>query len=56
MSSGSYDLGADLFDYYPPIQERVRWIIGAKDLSRCPEEADAITRSKAGPLASSAPC
>ena len=32
MSSGSYDLGADLFDYYPPIQERVRWIIGAKDL------------------------
>lgn len=33
MSSGSYDLGADLFDYYPPIQERVRWIIGAKDLA-----------------------
>ncbi|HWF39679.1 MAG TPA: alpha/beta hydrolase [Candidatus Acidoferrales bacterium] len=33
MSSGSYDLGADLFDYYPPIQERVRWIIGAKDLT-----------------------
>ena len=32
MSSGSYDLGNDLFDYYPPIQERVRWIIGAKDL------------------------
>jgi dienelactone hydrolase len=32
MSSGSYDLGKDLFDYYPPIQERVRWIIGAKDL------------------------
>jgi len=21
---------ADLFEYYPPIQERVRWIIGAK--------------------------
>ena len=33
MSSGSYDLGADLFDYFPPIQERVRWIIGAKDLT-----------------------
>ena len=32
MSSGSYDLGADLFDYYPPIQDRVRWIIGARDL------------------------
>src|SRR6266446_4340174 len=33
MSSGSYDLKADLFEYYPPIQERVRWIIGAKDLA-----------------------
>jgi alpha-beta hydrolase superfamily lysophospholipase len=33
MSSGSYDLKSDLFDYYPPIQERVRWIIGAKDLA-----------------------
>ena len=38
MSSGSYDLKSDLFDYYPPIQERVRWIIGAKDL------ADAIKK------------
>jgi dienelactone hydrolase len=33
MGSGSLDLGQDLFDYYPPIQERVRWIIGAKDLA-----------------------
>ena len=33
MSSGSYDLGNDLFDYLPSIQERVRWIIGAKDLA-----------------------
>jgi len=33
MSSGSYHLGQDLFDYYPPIQERVRWIIGARDLA-----------------------
>jgi len=33
VSSGSYDLGSDLFDWYPPIQERVRWIIGAKDLT-----------------------
>jgi dienelactone hydrolase len=32
MSSGSYDLKSDLFEYFPPIQERVRWIIGAKDL------------------------
>jgi dienelactone hydrolase len=33
MAAGSYDLGADLFDYYPPIQDRVRWIIGARDLA-----------------------
>jgi dienelactone hydrolase len=33
MASGSYDLGQDLFDYYPPIQERVRWIIGARDVA-----------------------
>lgn len=33
VSSGSYDLKADLFEYFPPIQERVRWIIGAKDLA-----------------------
>ena len=32
MMSGSYDLRQDLFDYYPPIQERMRWIIGASDL------------------------
>ena len=33
MSSGSFCLQQDIFDYYPPIQERVRWIIGARDLS-----------------------
>jgi len=33
MSSGSFCLQQDIFDYYPPIQERVRWIIGAKDLA-----------------------
>jgi len=32
-ASGSLNLGTDLFDYYPPIQERVRWIIGARDLA-----------------------
>jgi dienelactone hydrolase len=31
-ASGSHDLLRDLFDYYPPIQDRVRWIIGARDL------------------------
>src|SRR6202166_2229394 len=33
MSSGSSHLKSDLFEYYPPIQERVRWIVGAKDLA-----------------------
>src|SRR5258707_4123293 len=33
LGSGSYDLKSDLFEYYPPIQERVRWILGAKDLT-----------------------
>jgi dienelactone hydrolase len=32
MASGSLNIGQDLFHYYPPIQERVRWIIGARDL------------------------
>lgn len=32
-SAGSTDVLRDLFDYYPPIQQRVRWIIGAKDLT-----------------------
>ena len=39
MSSGSYDLKSDLFEYYPPIQERVRWIIGAKDLADARKQA-----------------
>lgn len=33
VASGSFDLLRDLFDYYPPIQDRVRWIIGAKTLA-----------------------
>jgi len=30
--SGAYNLVEDIFDYYPPIQERLRWLMGAKDL------------------------
>jgi dienelactone hydrolase len=33
MSSGSFCLQQDIFDYYPPIQERLRWIVGARDLA-----------------------
>jgi len=32
-SMGSHDLLRDLFEYYPPIQDRVRWIIGASSLA-----------------------
>ena len=32
-SSGSFNVLPDLFDYYPAIQDRVRWLIGAKDLT-----------------------
>jgi len=40
MSSGSYDLKSDLFEYFPPIQERLRWIIGAKDLADARKKLD----------------
>src|SRR5581483_8213349 len=29
--SGAYNLVEDIFDYYPPIQERLRWLMGARD-------------------------
>ena len=31
--SGAYSLREDIFDYYPPIQDRLRWLIGARDLA-----------------------
>lgn len=31
--SGAYNLVEDIFDYYPPIQDRLRWLIGAKDMT-----------------------
>lgn len=30
--SGAYSLLEDIFDFFPAIQERLRWLIGAKDL------------------------
>jgi alpha-beta hydrolase superfamily lysophospholipase len=33
VSAGSHDLLRDLYEYYPPIRERVRWIIGAQNLA-----------------------
>jgi len=31
--SGAFSLREDIFDYYPPIQDRLRWLIGAKTLA-----------------------
>ncbi|MYF69639.1 MAG: alpha/beta hydrolase [Proteobacteria bacterium] len=33
MGAGSHDVLRDLFEFYPPIRDRVRWIIGAEDLA-----------------------
>ena len=41
--SGAYDLVHDIFDYYPPIQDRLRWLIGAKDLPHARERIKEFT-------------
>ena len=41
--SGAYDLVDDIFDNYPPIQERLRWLIGAKDLKDAREKIKEFT-------------
>lgn len=41
--SGAYSLGEDIFDYYPPIQDRLRWLIGAKDLREAREKMRSYT-------------
>jgi dienelactone hydrolase len=33
MGSSVYSLQTDVFDYFPPFQERLRWLIGARDLT-----------------------
>jgi dienelactone hydrolase len=32
-NSCAFSLREDIFDYFPPIQERIRWLIGAKDMA-----------------------
>ncbi len=41
--SGAYDLVDDIFDNYPPIQERLRWLIGAKGLKDAREKIKEFT-------------
>ena len=41
--SGAYNLVDDIFDNYPPIQDRLRWLIGAKDLKEAREKMKEFT-------------
>ena len=41
--SGAYNLIDDIFDYYPPIQDRLRWLMGAKDLQEAREKIKEFT-------------
>jgi dienelactone hydrolase len=41
--SGAYNLVNDIFDYYPPIQDRLRWLMGAKDLNEAREKIKEFT-------------
>jgi dienelactone hydrolase len=36
--SGAYNLVEDIFDYYPPIQDRLRWLMGATNLKEAREK------------------
>ncbi|HEY7316727.1 MAG TPA: hypothetical protein VIE89_04065 [Candidatus Binatia bacterium] len=48
--SGAYNLVADIFDYYPPIQDRLRWLMGAKDLKEAREKIAEFTLEGRGHL------
>jgi dienelactone hydrolase len=41
--SGAYNLVDDIFDYYPPIQDRLRWLMGARDLREAREKMKEFT-------------
>ncbi len=41
--SGAFSLREDIFDYYPPIQERLRWLIGARDMIQAREKIGEFT-------------
>jgi pimeloyl-ACP methyl ester carboxylesterase len=40
---GRATLVDDIFDYYPPIQDRLRWLMGAKDLKEAREKIKEFT-------------
>ena len=42
-SSAAYSLREDIFDFFPPIQERLRWLIGARDLADARKKMAAFT-------------
>lgn len=41
--SGAYSLAEDIFDYYPPIRDRLRWLMGARSLEEAREKIREFT-------------
>ncbi len=37
LNCGTFDLVEDLFDFFPPIQEQMRWLVGAKTIAEARE-------------------
>lgn len=43
MWSGAYSLVEDIFDYFPAIQDRLRWLCGARDLAEARKKMGEFT-------------
>jgi dienelactone hydrolase len=41
--AGAYSLREDIFDYFPPIQDRLRWLCGAKDMAEARKKMGEFT-------------
>jgi dienelactone hydrolase len=41
--AGAYSLREDIFDYFPPIQDRLRWLCGARDMAEARKKMDEFT-------------
>ncbi len=37
LNCGAFDLVEDLFDFFPPLQEQMRWLVGAKTIAEARE-------------------
>jgi dienelactone hydrolase len=41
--AGAYSLREDIFDYFPPIQDRLRWLCGAQDMAEARKKMTEFT-------------